>query len=185
MGAPARGARARLRAGRVVLALAVGLGAAGADAEEPAAAGAEEPAAAGPAEAAAEPAPDPQAPPAPEPVGLDRLLKLPAGSEYGSGERRGGRSRGQWAARFGGLRRALAQERRGLESAQQERDRIAGSADQWLLGPPGATRENAPLDFRLRQEIARHRDEIDRLEQDLRELEVEADLANVPPDWRE
>jgi hypothetical protein len=184
MGAPARSARARRRAGRVALALAVGLGASAAGAEEPSGAGSGEPAARGAPAPSPEP-PDPQAQPAPGPVGLDRLLKLPAGSEYGAGERRGGRTRGQWSARFGGLRHALAQERRGLESAQQERDRIAGSADQWLLGPPGATRENAPLDFRLRQEIARHRDEIDRLEQDLRELDVEADLANVPPDWRE
>jgi hypothetical protein len=83
------------------------------------------------------------------------------------------------------VRRALEEEKRGLEASQRERDRIAGSADQWLLGPPGATRENAPLDFRLRQEVARHRDEIERLEKDLKQLEVEADLANVPPEWRE
>jgi hypothetical protein len=157
----------------VAVALALVLGAA-ARGEEP------------PPDTATAPAPDAGAAPAPGPVGLDRLLKLPAGSDYGgSDERRGGRTRGQWAARFAGVRAALADERRGLEAAQAERDRIAGSADQWLLGPPGSTRADAPLDFRLRQEIARHRDEIERLEQALRELDVAADLADVPPAWRE
>jgi hypothetical protein len=123
--------------------------------------------------------------PASGPVGLDRLLKLPAGSDYGAGESRGGRGRGEWASRFAGLRGALANEKAQLEAAEQERQRIAGSVDQWLLGPPGATRENAPLDFRLRQEIRRHRDEVERLEQEIRDLEIEADLADVPPAWRE
>jgi hypothetical protein len=105
--------------------------------------------------------------------------------DYGAGERRGGRTRGEWASRFAGLRGSLADERRALEAAETERARVAGSVDQWLLGPPGATRENAPLDFRLRQAIRRHRDEIERLEGELRELDVAADLADVPPAWRE
>jgi hypothetical protein len=43
----------------------------------------------------------------------------------------------------------------------------------------------SPLDFRLRQTIQRHRLEIERLERQLRELEVEANLAAVPESWRE
>lgn len=135
----------------------------------------------------AAPAPPTDRPPAPAPGSpdLERLLKLPADSDFGGGERRGGRTRGQWASRFQSLRQALDQEKKGLEAAEQERGRIAGSADQWLLGPPGATRENAPLDYRLRQEVTRHRDEIERLEKALKNLEVEANLANVPAEWRE
>jgi hypothetical protein len=169
MGAPAGSAGPRGGRGRLALAVALGLAAVGARAED------------------AAPEPAAERPPAVVPGGpsLDRLLRLPEGADYGGDERRGGRTRAQWASRFGGLRRALEEERRGLEAAQRERERIAGSVDQWLLGPPGATRENAPLDFRLRQEVARHRDEIERLEKDLKELEVEANLANVPPEWRE
>jgi hypothetical protein len=47
----------------------------------------------------------------------------------------------------------------------------------------GAAAE-APLDYRIRQTIKRHREEIKRLERQLRELEVEANLAAVPEDWR-
>jgi hypothetical protein len=43
----------------------------------------------------------------------------------------------------------------------------------------------APLDYRIRQTINHHRQEIERLERRLRELEVEANLAVVPEDWRE
>jgi hypothetical protein len=179
MAAPAGWARGRRGGTQLALArgLALGLGlAAGA-------AGAEETALDAPSAGDRPPAAAPT--PEPGPVSLDRLLKLPAGSDYGAGERRGGRSRGEWASRFAGLRRSLAEEKKQLEAAEHERARIAGSVDQWLLGPPGATREDAPLDFRLRQEIRRHRDEIERLEGALRELDVEADLADVPPAWRE
>jgi hypothetical protein len=177
MEAPAGGTRGQRGGARRALALALpfGLGlAAGAVAAEDAAGE-------GPGRGDRPPAEAP----ASGPVGLDRLLKLPAGSDYGAGERRGGRGRGEWASRFAALRGALANEKAQLEAAEQERQRIAGSVDQWLLGPPGATREDAPLDFRLRQEIRRHRDEIERLEQEIRDLEIEADLADVPPAWRE
>lgn len=121
-------------------------------------------------------------PPAPR-VGLDELLKLPSSVDTAV-ERRGGLTRGEWRARFERIERELAQERRELEAAQRELDRIAGSVDQWLLGPPGMTNTDAPLDYRLRQEIARHKSEIERLEGARRDLEVEANLASVPSDWR-
>ena len=44
---------------------------------------------------------------------------------------------------------------------------------------------DAPLDFQLRQEIKRHREEIEHLEQQLQELEIEANLAGVPEEWRQ
>jgi hypothetical protein len=49
----------------------------------------------------------------------------------------------------------------------------------------GAGASEAPLDYRIRQAINRHRQEIERLERQLRDLEVEANLAMVPEDWRQ
>lgn len=140
----------------------------------PAAGRAEEPAPAAEADAPA------QATPA---VGLDRLLKLPSGIDYGV-ERRGGLTRGEWRQRFARVQASLKEERSGLEVAQQELSRIAGTSSQWAVGPPGTTNTETPLDYRLRQEIKRRKDEIERLEKEESDLDVEANLAGVPPDWR-
>jgi hypothetical protein len=131
-------------------------------------------------EAAPAPA-DPAARPAPT---LEQLMKLPSAGSYGM-ERRGGLTRGEWRSRFARVEAALEEEERSLEAAQAELDRIAGSADQWLFGPPGTTNTDAPLDYRLRQEIQRHKDEIERLERAQKDLIVEANLAGVPEDWRQ
>jgi hypothetical protein len=121
-------------------------------------------------------------------VELDQLLKLPSTLDY-SLEKRGGFTAGEWRARFREIRTALEKEREGLENAEKDMERVAGSSDAWLVGPPmpGASGDasEAPLDFRIRQTINRHRQEIERLERQLRELEVEANLAAVPEDWRE
>jgi hypothetical protein len=118
---------------------------------------------------------------------LDQLLKLSSTLDY-SVEKRAGVTPGEWRSRFQELRTALATEREGLERAEKDLEQVAGTADAWLVGPPmpgmsGAAAE-APLDFRIRQAIKRHRQEIERLERQIRELEVEANLAAVPEDWR-
>jgi hypothetical protein len=114
---------------------------------------------------------------------LDQLLKLPSGVDVGI-ERRGGLTRGEWHTRFERIDTDLAREKKALEAAQAQRDKVAGTADAWLLGPPGTTSTDAPLDYRLRQEISRHKEEIERLEKARKDLEVEANLAGVPDDWR-
>lgn len=121
-------------------------------------------------------------------VELEKLLELPASREY-SVKRRGGASPGEWRSRFRSLREELAAEREALEEAEAELEEVAGTTNAWNVGPtlPGANTSSgeAPLDYRLRQKIRRHRDEIERLERKLRELEVEANLAGVPDAWRE
>jgi hypothetical protein len=129
---------------------------------------------------------DPGAEPAATaPAELDRLLKLPEGQSYGV-DRRGGLSRGEWRTRFIEIRSALDQERQALGKAQGRLDEVAGTASNWQMAPiPGLEPSpDAPLDYQLRLEIRRHRSEIDRLEKKLRELEIEANLAGVPDDWR-
>ena len=129
---------------------------------------------------------DASAPPPPlkQPVGLDQLLKLPSNADYGA-ERKGGLTRGEWRSRFNRLDSDLEREQAALDSAQKELERIAGSADQWLVGPPGTTNTDAPLDYRLRQAINRHKDEVERLKKERKDADVEANLAGVPKDWRE
>ena len=128
----------------------------------------------------AEPAPAQE-----QPAELDRLLKLPAGQSYGV-DRRGGLSRGEWRTRFVEVQDALANERKGLEEAEAKLDETATRASNWQMAPvPGMQPSpDAPLDYQLRVAIRRHKSEIERLEHKLKQLEIEANLAGVPPEWR-
>lgn len=118
-------------------------------------------------------------------VGLDQLLELPTGREYAV-EKRGGMTRSEWRSRFVALREALAEARESLEKSEAQLEEVAASTEPWQLGPqlPGVTQADAPLDYRLRQEIRRFREEIERLEDRTAELKVQANLAGVPEDWR-
>ena len=120
-----------------------------------------------------------------EPTELDRLLKLPESQSYGV-DRRGGLSRGEWRTRFVEVRGSLDAERKALAAAQGRLDEVAGTASNWQMAPiPGMEASpDAPLDYQLRLQIRRHKSEIDRLEKKLRELEIEANLAGVPEEWR-
>jgi hypothetical protein len=85
------------------------------------------------------------------------------------------------------VREALDQERTALRDAEAKLEGVAQSKDPWQVAPPlpgAASSPEAPLDFQLRQELRRHREEVERLEGRLRELEIEANLAGVPEDWR-
>jgi len=122
------------------------------------------------------------------PPGLDSLLKLPESESYDDVDMRGGRSPGEWRARFTELRDRLAKERAKLAEARAELDETASKSDAWKMATPIPGVEvqdsESPIDFQLRQRIRRHRAEIDRLERHQRELEIEASLAGVPDDWR-
>lgn len=124
-------------------------------------------------------------PPAAEPVGLDSLLKLPAG--YGDDvETRQGATRREWRERFDRVRTELALAREKLAQTEKELDSVSGQSSTWQVSAPGAaTSENSPLSFRLRQDVKNRRAEIKDAERRLRALDVEADLAKVPTDWRQ
>jgi hypothetical protein len=115
-------------------------------------------------------------------------MKLPSSLDYGAGER-GGMTPGEWRARYRALNEALEFEQKALEAAQEELSKIARTSDAWTLAAPipgavGAANE-APLDYQLRQEIQRRKSEIEHLERALLELDVRADFAGVPAEWRE
>ncbi len=63
---------------------------------------------------------------------------------------------------------------------------MAGKSSNWKVAAPGAQSgpvENSPVDYGLKQEIRRKREEVERAERSLRDLIVEANLAGVPEDW--
>lgn len=139
---------------------------------------AEEPSAQEPAK------PTPPTAAAPAPVHLDQLLTLPSDRRY-SVERKGGLTRGEWRARYGEVRTELQKERAAYEQTQNKLEDEAGG--QWSVNPiPGAEQDTSknPVDFQLRTQLRRHREEIDRLERKIRQLDIEANLAGVPDDWR-
>ena len=121
------------------------------------------------------------------PVGLDALLKLPseATRPLAPGERAGG-DRERWEKRFGDLRTELADAKADLAEAQAELEDLARGSDAWQMAAPGAQHdpETSPISHKLRSEIRGHREDIARIERRLRDLDVEASLAGVPPEWR-
>jgi hypothetical protein len=118
---------------------------------------------------------------------LDRLLKLPDSVGYDV-ERRGGASRSEWRARYHEAQESLDVAKTGLAEAQEELSQTASQSDAWSVAPPGLPAEassSAQDATRLREQVKRQRAEVERAERHLRELDIEANLAGVPPDWRE
>jgi hypothetical protein len=128
----------------------------------------------------ARPGVDPSAPT----VDLDNLLKLPEG--FGAEvETRQGATKVAWLGRFERARKDLDEARVALARVERELESASGSSSSWQVSAPGASNaENSPLSFKLRQDVKEQRALITDAERRLRALEVEADLASVPRDWR-
>jgi len=127
-------------------------------------------------------------PPAPPPVELDRLLKLPAPTAEAPSERLGSASKGEWRSRFVSARLERDAAQTALEAAQEKLGAAATDNEAWQMTPPGvgsAGASDAPVNFSLREEVRRQREELARCERRLQELTIEADLAGVPGSWRE
>jgi len=125
-------------------------------------------------------------------VALDRLLKLPESAPVeGSLEKRSGSTRNEWQARYREARGDLKQANAQLEETRAAIEKRAGEeSGQWQMSAPGlggaaaASPTDSPLDYKLTQELRRNREEVERAERALQDLDVEANLAGVPPDWR-
>jgi hypothetical protein len=128
-----------------------------------------------------EPAPPPEVP-------LERLLKVPGSVVAPPAEaRRGGKTRAEWQARFQKAYADLETARKALDDARKQLEEVA--PDQaWSMTAPGLPVNTAPaetsIDFRLRQQIRRQREEVERAERALDDLGIEANLAEVPDEWR-
>ena len=141
---------------------------------------------AGPARAE-EPAAQPPPAPAP-PVELDRLLKLPPAPVRAEPERAGSASKSEWRSRFTSARLARDAAQTALDETFKKIGAAAGDNESWQITPPGAGKAStseAPVNYQLRQEIRRQREELARAEHQIQELTIQADLAGVPASWRE
>ncbi len=118
------------------------------------------------------------------PVRLDRLMKLPDTVEYDV-ERRGGATRTEWRSRFSEARTAAATAKKDLDAAMAKLEKAAAGSDSWRFVPPGGdvTAENQD-NIRLRMDVNKKREAHDYAEKRLKDLEIEANLASVPDDWR-
>ena len=121
----------------------------------------------------------------PPPVALDALFKLPNRVPKLDAPERGGATQREWLERFDVARADLARAEAKLAATQAELERLASSSQSWQVAAPGGQGggETGPLSFRLRQQIRGDREEVERAETALTELRVEAELANVPPEW--
>jgi hypothetical protein len=120
-------------------------------------------------------------------IDLDQLLKLPD-SYMADAERRGGASRSEWRERFFRARENIEARQEELERLQAKMEGIAVDGSSWAAGAPGLSNPDPStqtLNYKLRQDLRRAREDIEQAERDLRDLRVEADLANVPETWRE
>jgi hypothetical protein len=126
-----------------------------------------------------------------EPVSLDQLLKIPASAPTGRVEleKKGGRSRNQWKERYRTVRLELVQAEENLaESRALLEERMSTETSQWKMAAPGigdaSNTSDAPTDYKLTQQLRRDREELARAERATLDLDVEANLAGVPEEWR-
>jgi len=122
----------------------------------------------------------------PHDVPLDRLLELPRDFEPRL-ERRSGVGESEWRERFRLARAALERAEAALAASKAELAELAESSNAWSLSPPmgGAAQSNeAPLSYELRQRIKRQEAAVERARVELRDLQVDANLAGVPEAWR-
>ncbi|MCZ6785010.1 MAG: hypothetical protein O7G30_17060 [Proteobacteria bacterium] len=124
---------------------------------------------------------DPETPPD---IDLERLLHLPESYDV-SGVRHGGATAGQWRDRFREARAEIDQAQRELRRTQRELENLADAGGDYQVSAPGSSdSSNSPMHFGLRQDLRRYRELVELEERQLRELTIQADLANVPEEWR-
>jgi hypothetical protein len=120
-------------------------------------------------------------------IDLDRLLQLPSTMTFEK-QTRHGASSDEWRTRFRESRQAVSQAETDLADARAELDKMAGGSGgggQWQVAPPGANNtEVTPMSFKLREQIREGKVNLEQAEKRLRALNIEADLARVPVEWR-
>ena len=126
-----------------------------------------------------------------EPVALDKLLKIPSGAAVGrvEAEKRGGRTRRQWQERYRIAHQEIEEAEESLSDTREAlEERRSEESGQWKMAAPGigdaTSTSDAPTDYRISQQLRRDREEVARSDRALQDLDVEANLAGVPEDWR-
>ncbi|HEX9814435.1 MAG TPA: hypothetical protein VGB31_05760 [Myxococcota bacterium] len=128
---------------------------------------------------------DEEAAPSPQSVSLDQLLTLPSSLPVESSQR-GGLSRGEWNSKFAAAEAEVETAKADLEASLDKLSELVGKTGNWKVAAPGAQAapdDGSPVNYGLKQEIRRKREEVARTERKLIDLIVEANLAGVPEDW--
>ena len=123
----------------------------------------------------------------PPQINLEKLLTLPNSLELEGVERRRGGTRSEWEGRYQTLYTELGVTLTELRENESNLEEAARNSDHWKMSPPGFSgvlEEPQTVNYQLRQAVKRNRDEMGRLQRRLRDLEVEANLAGVPKEWR-
>ena len=126
------------------------------------------------------PAPSPGGAPA-KSLDLDRLLHPPTVNMQPTGKTYGGHDQRGWREEFRKARQEVSDLEGKIEAGQQ-RLRNASGGD-WNYSPAGGEITD-PEVLKLRAQLRRDRQSLEASRQRLRDLDVEASLAGVPPDWR-
>ena len=122
-------------------------------------------------------------------IGLDKLLKIPPTVSF-EPTTHGHSTRAEWRARFDEADGDLAKARAELAETQAKLAEVGSASSAWVMGAPGLSSIDrdvaveAPLDQSLSKEMKSRRAEVERARHRRAELEVEANLAEVPDDWR-
>ncbi len=123
--------------------------------------------------------------PPPRSVTLDQLLTLPSALPVESGQR-AGQTRAEWNSRFAEAGAEVETAKADLDESLKKISELAGRMSNWKVAAPGgqaAVDDGSPVNYGLKQEIRRKREEVVRAERALRDLIVEANLAGVPANW--
>jgi len=138
------------------------------------------------------PAPATQGTAAAPAVPLEQLLKVPHTApavESATVDRKGGRTRTGWQARYRSAQLRLERAESDLAATRAKLDEVSGGSSQWKMSAPGLGNAEAPLDspldYKLSQNLKRQREELQGAQRSLQDLDVEANLAGVPQSWRE
>jgi hypothetical protein len=129
------------------------------------------------------------APPPPLPGGsIDHLFELPSGFEPQIGEKRGGATESTWRERFSAARNEIEEAQARLRASKQKLAELAEEGGGWGVAPPvpGMVSQSneAPLNYEMRERIRRNEASLDEAKRNLVNLEIEANLADVPEAWR-
>jgi hypothetical protein len=128
---------------------------------------------------------DPEVEPPSKSVTLDQLLTLPSALPVESGQR-GGQTRAEWSRRFAEAEAEVETAKADLEESLDRLSELVGKTSNWKIAAPGvqaAPGDDSPVNYGLRQEIRRKREDVARAERKRRDLIVEANLAGVPENW--
>ncbi len=128
---------------------------------------------------------DAEVEPPPKSMTLDQLLTLPSALSVESGQR-GGLTRGEWSSRFAEADAAVEAAKADLAESLDRLSKLVGKTSNWKVAAPGvqvAADDESPVNYGLRQEIRRKREDVTRTERKRRDLIIDANLADVPENW--